>query len=351
MVAIVGPGGPTVPGTRGLPGGRSGRLVRPVGEVGDGAQRSQHGVECARRGPSPPADRSAGSGPCVGSGGSPRRTRAALRPRNRRAVAHSSSTPPIVRSILHQLAGARRPVILAGAGVLRARATNDLVQFAEMLEVPGGRVVAPTGRVPEPASAVPRHDGVRRCVDGSAANPRGRRDPRPRLAAERDRHVRLRDPGARPARGRTSISSRAPATHGLSAPTLSLAADVRSFLRSAIERLKGGALEAAMRRRARGGEPRGPRGIRGGEHRRRRAWTGTGVHPGRVVATLSRVLTADTILTTDAGNFASWAARGYRFRRPATFIGPTSGAMGYGFPAAIAARAGPAEPAVRRTRR
>ena len=76
-------------------------------------------------------------------------------------------------------------------------------------------------------------------------------------------------------------------------------------------------------------------------------WAGPGVHPGRVVATLGRVLSPDTILTTDAGNFASWAARGYRFRRPATFIGPTSGAMGYGLPAAIAAAlARPNRPAV-----
>ena len=66
-------------------------------------------------------------------------------------------------------------------------------------------------------------------------------------------------------------------------------------------------------------------------------WSGPGVHPGRIVATLAEVLPPDTILTTDAGNFASWAARGYRFRRPATFLGPTSGAMGYGLPAAIAA--------------
>ena len=42
-------------------------------------------------------------------------------------------------------------------------------------------------------------------------------------------------------------------------------------------------------------------------------------------------------VTTDAGNFAGWAARGLRFRRPGTFLGPTSGAMGYGLPAAIAA--------------
>jgi acetolactate synthase-1/2/3 large subunit len=52
---------------------------------------------------------------------------------------------------------------------------------------------------------------------------------------------------------------------------------------------------------------------------------------------LRRLLPEDAILTTDAGSFAGWAARGFRFRRPGTFLGPTSGAMGYGFPAALAA--------------
>jgi len=66
-------------------------------------------------------------------------------------------------------------------------------------------------------------------------------------------------------------------------------------------------------------------------------WEGPGVHPGRTIATLRRVLPDDGVVTTDAGNFAGWAARGFRFRRPGTFLGPTSGAMGYGLPAAIAA--------------
>ena len=51
----------------------------------------------------------------------------------------------------------------------------------------------------------------------------------------------------------------------------------------------------------------------------------------------ARVLPDDAILTSDAGNFATWLGRGFRFRRPGTFLGPTSGAMGYGLPAAIAA--------------
>ena len=41
-----------------------------------------------------------------------------------------------VRAVLHMLAAAERPVILAGAGVLRARCSNDLVRFAELLHVP-----------------------------------------------------------------------------------------------------------------------------------------------------------------------------------------------------------------------
>jgi acetolactate synthase-1/2/3 large subunit len=49
------------------------------------------------------------------------------------------------------------------------------------------------------------------------------------------------------------------------------------------------------------------------------------------------VLPPDAVLTTDAGNFGLWPARGFSFNQPGTFLGPTSGAMGYGLPAAIAA--------------
>ena len=53
---------------------------------------------------------------------------------------------------------------------------------------------------------------------------------------------------------------------------------------------------------------------------------------------LRELTPADTILTTDAGNFAGWASRFFPFRRYRTLLGPTSGAMGYGMPAAVAAK-------------
>ena len=58
-----------------------------------------------------------------------------------------------------------------------------------------------------------------------------------------------------------------------------------------------------------------------------------------VMKHLNQVLPDDAILTNDAGNFSGWPQRFYRYRQYRTQLAPTSGAMGYGIPAAIAARA------------
>ncbi|MCP5266442.1 MAG: thiamine pyrophosphate-binding protein [Burkholderiaceae bacterium] len=58
----------------------------------------------------------------------------------------------------------------------------------------------------------------------------------------------------------------------------------------------------------------------------------------QVVRTLQTALPADTILTNGAGNFATWAHRFWRYGGLRTQLAPTSGAMGYGIPAAIGAK-------------
>jgi acetolactate synthase-1/2/3 large subunit len=58
----------------------------------------------------------------------------------------------------------------------------------------------------------------------------------------------------------------------------------------------------------------------------------------QVVSWLSETLPEDAMLTNGAGNYAAFLHRYFRFKRFRTQVAPTSGSMGYGFPAAIAAK-------------
>jgi acetolactate synthase-1/2/3 large subunit len=60
---------------------------------------------------------------------------------------------------------------------------------------------------------------------------------------------------------------------------------------------------------------------------------------GHVVAWLAETLPPEAIMTNGAGNYATWLHRFYRFRRFRSQLAPTSGSMGYGLPAAVAAKA------------
>jgi acetolactate synthase-1/2/3 large subunit len=63
-----------------------------------------------------------------------------------------------------------------------------------------------------------------------------------------------------------------------------------------------------------------------------------GVDLTEVVGWLDATLPDDAIVANGAGNYTVWVHRFYRYRRPATELAPTNGAMGYGLPAAIAAK-------------
>lgn len=67
--------------------------------------------------------------------------------------------------------------------------------------------------------------------------------------------------------------------------------------------------------------------------------TGPGdVHMGPIIDWLRDHLPEDAILTNGAGNYATWVHRYVRFRKFATQAAPASGSMGYGVPAAVAAK-------------
>jgi acetolactate synthase-1/2/3 large subunit len=255
-------------------------------------------------------------------------------------VVRARPEPPAVsdvRAVLHFLAAAERPLILAGAGILRARCSNDLVRFAELLHVP---IVAGWRRGDVIPNDHPLFLGM--TGFGSPETVRRRIEAADALLVIGSRLGEVATSSyAVPAPGQAwmhvDVEPRSDAVGTTPAPILAVRADARAFLRAAVGRLKEAVLVAE------------PVALRDAHNEADRAaweaatvvdggtWEGPGVHPGRIVAALRRLLPEDAIVTTDAGSFAGWAARGFRFRKPGTFIGPTSGAMGYGFPAALAA--------------
>ncbi len=74
-----------------------------------------------------------------------------------------------------------------------------------------------------------------------------------------------------------------------------------------------------------------------------RVWSTPSENPGPVqlgslVLWLRERLPDDAIVTNGAGNYSGWLHRFFRHRRYNTQLAPTSGSMGYGLPAAIAAK-------------
>jgi len=59
---------------------------------------------------------------------------------------------------------------------------------------------------------------------------------------------------------------------------------------------------------------------------------------GRIVATLNARLAPDAIVTNGAGNYTTWLHRHFQYKGFRSQLGPMNGAMGYGLPAAIAAK-------------
>ncbi len=252
-------------------------------------------------------------------------------------IAPRRPTDEQLAAVLHLLTGAERPVILAGAGVLRARTSNDLLRLAELIRVP---VIAGWRRGDLVPNDHPLYLGM--TGYGSPAVVRERLENADgmlvigcRLGEIASHGWSIPAPGTRWAH--VDIAPVRPSPD-LRTPDLTVEADAKQFLRAAVARLEArGVLDAASTdgRVARNAEDRAA--WEAATVIDAHPWDGPGVHPGRIIATLQAVLPEDAILTTDAGNFAGWAARGFRFRRPGTFLGSTSGAMGYGLPAAIAA--------------
>ncbi len=257
-------------------------------------------------------------------------------------VRSGAPDPDDVRQVLAALATASAPLLVAGAGVLRADASAALARFAERFAVP----VLASWRRPD---VIPNEHPFYIGMTGLASPPTVRA-----CFAAADVVLAL---GTRlnqmtsfaytlPAAGTRLLQvDLAPGFAGdRRPPDMALAADVRAFLDVALALSDpplpdAGAL--AARREAIAADRAAY--LAASVLRPRTADAAGGlVDPGAAVRALAAALPRDAVVTTDAGNFAGWYARGLRFAAGQRFLGPTSGAMGYALPAAIGA--GVAEP-------
>jgi acetolactate synthase-1/2/3 large subunit len=246
---------------------------------------------------------------------------------------HAEPDPTLVRKILHLLTDARRPLILAGAGVLRARSTDALVRFAETMRVP---VVASWRRADVFPNDHPLYLGM--TGNGAPASLRARLDEADALLVLGSRLGEMTTFGYQiPGPGVRWAQVDAEPRGAPNGPEVVLATDVATFLRSAQRVLGHGAFEATSLDERTAANAVDRAGFEAATVVDAEAWDGPGVHPGRTIAALARILPADSIITSDAGDFGTWAARGLRFHRPGTFIGSTAGPMGFALPAAIGA--------------
>lgn len=233
-------------------------------------------------------------------------------------------------AIVAALAAARSPLIIAGGGVLRAKATAKLAELAERLAVP---VMATFRRNDVFPNDHPLYLGP--LTFGAPASTIERARTADVILAIGTRLSEMTTLGySLPNPQATLIHADiAPDVLGRTFPAhLAIAADAAEMIAALLATAAG---DPSPERIAANSRDRAA--YLAGSTPPAASTVSDLVDPARVIGELQRQLPPEAILTCDAGNFWGWVARYFRFIRPGTFLGPTSGAMGYAVPAAVAA--------------
>jgi len=232
-----------------------------------------------------------------------------------------------VQSILAFLAGAERPLVIAGGPGWSAVAARDLQTFGETQGLPIGVAFRRQDHIDNRSPAYVGDLGV-------GANPalltRAREADALLVLGSRlgdcvSQGYELWDPAA-PAPAIAHVHPEADTLGTVYRCDLAIAAHAADIV-------------ARLAQAPKAGDWTGQTAAARAEYE---AWQTPKETPGAVkleqaVVWLSQSLPDDAILTNGAGNYAAFLHRYYRFRQYGTQVAPTSGSMGYGFPAAVAA--------------
>ena len=244
--------------------------------------------------------------------------------------------PDAITRIVELLAMAERPLLLLGGGVLAARATQAFVRLAETLSVP---VMCSLRRADAFPNDHPMYLGQTGMWAPKSIQKRLRETDVLIAVATRFGEAATVDytfPVAATKLVHVDIAAEQIGGHRV-VPDVGCVADARLFAEALAT--AGASLDAGRRAKwkdaARADHDTIDRDTTPAPHGKARPGF---VDQQAVVWHLRRLLPRDAIITSDAGNFGGWPHRFLRWNVPGTFVAPTSGAMGYGIPAAIAAK-------------
>ena len=242
-----------------------------------------------------------------------------------------SPTPADITRLQKLLAAAERPLVIAGGSRWNENAVASLVRFAERFDVPVAVSFRRQMLFPN------QHDHYAGDL-GTGPNPK---------LAERVKNADLVLVfGARfsewPSQGYTLLEAPNPGKS-----LVHVHAGIEELGRVYQPALAINATPVAFAAALEGLQP--PKDIRWREWRKSAradylAWSEeVPKHPGSaqmgtIVRWLREHLPADSILCNGAGNFSVWLHRFYRYPQFGTQLAPLSGSMGYGVPAAVAAK-------------
>jgi acetolactate synthase-1/2/3 large subunit len=248
---------------------------------------------------------------------------------------------PRIKEALAALAEARRPMIVAGGGVVRSEAQQEVVQLAEKLSIPVATAMNAKAALPD---AHPLNAGVPGAYSRDCAN---------RALTECDlaffigSHTggQVTNNWMFPPVGTKVIQLDIdPAELGRNYPNVvSILGDAKTALRHMIHaagKPSAGAAEWAKRVQKLVADWRG-------ENAEMRVADVAPIRPERVCKEISDALPPDGIVVSDTGHAGIWTARFIEFRHATQGYYRTAGSLGWGFPAALGVKcAHPGRPVV-----
>jgi acetolactate synthase-1/2/3 large subunit len=234
------------------------------------------------------------------------------------------------------LIGSKRPVILAGGGVTRAGANDELRKFAEFLNIPVITTWLKNDVFPNehPLYLGTLGYGAPKLVYDFFESA----DLVLAVGCRFSEHTTRRYSFLKPDAAIININIDDEGLNQIFSPAVGIASDAKLALLDLIatvqEALPGNELEKIRLTfikgvsKAREALARVTT-IASGQYK------GNFVHQGILLQNIQKMLSKDSIITMDSGAHGAWVSPFYKFSHPGTFFAPGGGSMGFGFPAAL----------------